>query len=396
MKRIVLLAHRVPYPPDKGERIRPYHIIRHLAPGWEIRLGCLAFSDDEAQHARGLRDLCAEIEVARVRRPTQLARTLAGFRPGRPLMPAFYTSPALRRWTARTLPGADALLVSTAAMAPHAEGLAAPRRVIDFIDADSEKWRDYAAASPFPKNLLWAREARTLLAYERRLARTYDHALFVSAPERARFAERAPESEVKTSAIENGVDLDFFRPDLDLPTPFEPGTQNLVFTGHMDYRPNIDAVTWFARAVVPRPAPAHEKLRFWIVGASPTPAVLALAADPAIRVTGRVPDTRPYLRHADAAVCPLAIARGIQNKVLEAAAMGRPVVASAQAALGIRMEPGRDLLVAEDDENFADAVAAVLAGKGGALGPAARAAMERHYAWTATLAPLDGILAPGV
>jgi glycosyltransferase involved in cell wall biosynthesis len=161
----------------------------------------------------------------------------------------------------------------------------------------------------------------------------------------------------------------------------------------MDYRPNIEAVTFFAREVMPRLAALAPAPRFHIVGANPSPAVQALAELPRVHVTGSVPDTRPYLAHAAVAVAPLRIARGIQNKVLEAMAMARPVVASPEAYEGVHAVAGRDLLVADGAAAMAAAVAQVLAGEMPGLGTAARAAILAKHDWKATLRRLDGILA---
>ncbi len=272
-------------------------------------------------------------------------------------------------------------------MWPDAKGM---RRVLDMADVDSEKWREYAAISGFPARLVWAREARTLLAFERRAAATFEATLFVTEPEVARFIELAPESRERVGWMFMGVDLDSFAPG-DFPDPYEPGGPVFVFTGTMDYRPNIDAVGWFAREVMPRLRESGLAARFAIVGSNPTPAVRALqAAD--ILVTGRVPDVRPYVAHAVAAVAPLLIGRGIQNKVLEAMAMGRPVVASPQAFLGVCARPGQDLLVADGAEAFADRLVEVAAGGHPGLGASARAAIVATYAWPQVLSGLYPLL----
>jgi glycosyltransferase involved in cell wall biosynthesis len=167
----------------------------------------------------------------------------------------------------------------------------------------------------------------------------------------------------------------------------------------MGYRPNVEAVCWFAEAVLPRlraAAGAAPPPEFHVVGANPAPAVQALARLPGVRVTGAVPDVRPWLVRAAVAVAPLSIARGIQNKVLEAMAMGRPVVASPQAFEGVRAVAGRDLLVADGAEDWTRRVAEVLAGAYPRLGAAGRAAVAAGHNWSATLVRLDEAMAPEV
>ena len=190
------------------------------------------------------------------------------------------------------------------------------------------------------------------------------------------------------------MDLQYFSPCHAGPDPYAVGKHAVVFTGTMDYRPNIDAVTFFAEAVMPLLRAHHPAASFHIVGANPAASVQALAALPGVHVAGRVADTRPYMAHAALAVAPLRIARGIQNKVLEAMAMARPVLVSPQALEGLRAEPGRDLLVADSPAATAACAAAVLDGAHASLGAAARAAVEQTYPWTATLRRLDPLLAP--
>jgi sugar transferase (PEP-CTERM/EpsH1 system associated) len=241
---------------------------------------------------------------------------------------------------------------------------------------------------------VWAREARTLLAFERRAAAAFDRTIFVSAEERARFVELAPEAAATTDWVANGVDLARFDPARPSPSPYQGSTPMLVFTGTMSYRPNIEAVTWFAREVLPalRAARPEAPPGFAIVGAAPAPAVLALRALPGVIVTGPVPDVRPWIAHAAAAVAPLRIARGIQNKVLEAMAMARPVIASPEAFEGLAATPGRDLLVADGATATLAAIGAVLDGAHPGLGAAARAAVRAGHDWPAALRRLDAAL----
>ncbi len=394
--RLLFLAHRIPYPPDKGEKIRAWHMLEHLARHWAVDLGCLADDPADLQHLPVLRDCCAEVHAAPVTRGGRIARTLLGTRPGQPLSLAWFHEPGLARWVRAGLDARryEAVLVYSSAMAayvpPQPSG---PLCILDMVDVDSEKWRAYAASGSGPKRLVWAREARTLLAFERRAAAQFDRTLLVSSQEAQTFAALAPEVASRIDWVENGVDVARFDPAADWPDPFATGAPAIVFTGTMDYRPNIEAVSFFATDVMPRLASLSPAPHFHIVGANPTPGVRALAELPRVHVTGSVPDVRPYLAHAAVAVAPLRIARGIQNKVLEAMAMARPVVASPEAHEGVRAVAGRDLLVADGAEAMAASVTQVLAGGMPNLGATARAAVLAGHDWKATLARLDGILA---
>ena len=393
--RLLFLAHRIPYPPDKGEKIRAWHMLEHLTRDWTVDLGCLMDDPADAQHLSVLRGCCAEVHAAPVTRSGRIARTLFGTRPGEPLSLAWFHEPGLARWVRAGL-GArryEAVLVYSSAMATYVPlGPGGPLRILDMVDVDSEKWRAYAASAGGPKRLVWAREARTLLAFERRAAAQFDRTLLVSAQEAQTFATLAPEVASRIDWVENGVDVARFDPKCDWPDPYAAESPAIVFTGTMDYRPNVEAVSFFATEVMPRLASLSPAPHFHIVGANPSPAVRALAELPRVHVTGSVPDMRPYLAHAAVAVAPLRIARGIQNKVLEAMAMARPVVASPEAHEGVRAVAGRDLLVADGAEAMAVAVTQVLAGGMPGLGTAARAAVLAGYDWKATLARLDDIL----
>ena len=406
MGRLLFLAHRLPYPPDKGDRIRSWHILEHLARNWEIELGCLSDDAADQDHLPAMRRICGVVECVPVRLGLAAAtRALARARPGLPLTLGWFYASRLRDWVWAGLAAGryDAVFVYSSAMAQYVMGGPGkvPRSILDLVDVDSEKWLAYAADARPPRQQLWAREARTLLAYERRSAAAFDRTILVSEAERNRFAALAPEVASRSDWVDNGVELSRFNPVLEFENPYSyqgcVQAPALVFTGTMDYRPNIQAVLWFAQEVMPLLRQADWQGRaapeFHIVGARPSEAVRALAAMPDVHVTGRVADTRPYIAHAAMAVAPLVIARGIQNKVLEAMALGRPVIASTAAFEGVRATPGQDLLVADGALATAQAIAAVLGGMHPGLGRAGRAAVERGHDWGVTLQRLDGMLA---
>jgi sugar transferase (PEP-CTERM/EpsH1 system associated) len=396
MKRnLIFISHRIPWPLNKGEKIRGWNVIQHLRREFDVHLGCVVDDPADMAHADRLREACASVGAFPIDRTRQKIRALLHARPGKPLMPDFYYSPALHRWVNETMARVemDIVYIYSVAMGPYAlrlkrPQLGLPRLILDAQDIDSEKWTEYAATARLPMRAVWAREGRTLLAYERMAAARCDATFFVSEPEARRFMELAPEVAAKTDWVENGVDLERFSPALEFASPFTGGVP-FVFTGNMDYWPNADAVIWFANEVMPRLRAAVPAAEFWVVGANPGPSVQALAALPGVHVTGRVPDTRPYVAHAAACVCPLRIARGIQNKVLEGMAMGRPVIASPAAFEGVRAEAGRDLLVAEGVDGFLAAIDAVLAGVHAGLGERGRAAMVAGYAWPQVMRRMD-------
>ncbi len=393
-RRLIFISHRIPYPLNKGEKIRGYNLITHLARSYDVYLGCLIDDATDWEHVAHLRTICTEVAAFGIDKRRQKLKALAHIRPGRPLMTDYYFHPGLRDWVDATMArvNMDIIYIYSAAMAPYALHLDRPGKILDMQDIDFEKWALYARQSRWPMRAVWAREARTLLAYERHAAMACDTTFFVTEAETRRFAELAPETADRLTWIEMGVDLERFSPSLSFPRPFVDDGPHLVFTGNMDYWPNADAVIWFADQVLPLIRRRRADAQFHIVGNNPGPDVLRLRRLPGVNVTGRVPDVRPYVAHADVSVSPLRMARGVQNKVLEAMAMGRPVVASPQAFEGVRAVAGRDLLVADGAEETARTVLDVVDGRHPMLGASGRQAVERGYAWSGILQKLDTYL----
>lgn len=395
---LLYLVHRIPYPPNKGDKIRSFHLLRHLAQRYRIHLG--AFVDDPADWAHGetlRRWVEGELCLLPLSRRRALLRSLTGLVTGRPLTLPYYRDRRMERWVkARLSQGVRRALVYSSSMAQYLLPYQEVHRIIDFVDMDSDKWRQYAGSHPFPLSLLYRREAARLFAFERSVARAFAASLFVSPAEAELFRRQAPESAARVFAISNGVDTEYFSPQASLPSPYPPGEQAVVFTGAMDYWANVDAVCWFAEAVWPALSAAHPAAVFYIVGARPEARVRALAGLPRVVVTGAVADVRPYLAHARLAVAPLRIARGIQNKVLEAMAMARATVVSPQALEGIAARPGEEVAVADGAGEFLSRCAALLADPARAevLGRRARARVLADYGWDAHLARLDGLLEP--
>ncbi|WP_235516286.1 glycosyltransferase [Sphingomonas sp. Leaf226] len=508
MSDLLFLAHRVPFPPDRGDKIRSFHVLRYL--GARMRVHLVAFADDAADRdpPAAFTDMLASCTIL-PRGKSQARAGLEALATRRPVSLTAFASPAMQAAVDRILPRVDGIYCFSGQMAQYLPD-DGPPVVMDFVDMDSAKFAGFADDSRGPMRWMMRREARLLGAFEREIAARVSASLFVSEAEAALF--RTGGATGRILAVENGIDSTTFDPagqagnarkaatpsyhpgegrgpvgkaavTPDSPSPstspnwtpasagevpggaggatgrflavedgidsatFDPAAQAgqaatpsyhpgegrgpvgkvavtadspssstspnwtpasagevksglvigsahadplIVFTGQMDYRPNIDAVTWFARDILPRIRTQHPTARFAIVGRAPTPAVQALASD-AVIVTGAVDDVRGWLAAADVCVAPLKLARGIQNKVLEAMAMARPVVASAAAAEGI--DHAGTIRVAADASEFAAQVLALLDAPADAadLGRAARAQVLRRYGWDARLAPLDAL-----
>ncbi|MCU0840247.1 MAG: TIGR03087 family PEP-CTERM/XrtA system glycosyltransferase [Thiobacillaceae bacterium] len=394
MQDLLYLVHRIPYPPDKGDKIRSYHLFRHLAARYRVHLGAFVDDPEDRRHADALRGLCASLRLIDIGPAVARWKSLRGLLTGEALTTVYYRHPAMRAWVdERLAAGVGQVVCYSSAMAQFVMAARGARRIMDFVDMDSDKWRQYAPTKPWPLSWLYRREADRLLDWEARVAGEFDAGLFVSAQEAADFRAAAPAVADRVGWYGNGVDADYFSPEREYDNPYAPGVEAVVFTGAMDYWPNVDAVSWFAREVFPAVRAARPRAEFCIVGSRPSSEVQALARLPGVRVTGRVPDVRPYLAHALAVVAPLRIARGVQNKVLEGMAMARSVVVSPQALEGLSATPGTEVLLAEGAEQYAARTLEALAGLD--LGAAARQRVLTEYAWEACLARVDELLQGG-
>jgi sugar transferase (PEP-CTERM/EpsH1 system associated) len=332
-------------------------------------------------------------------------RSLSGLLTHQALGLRYYRNAGLQAWVDRVLDEhqIEAIVIFSSVMAQYialGSGAALPPVLVDFVDVDSAKWTQYADNHAWPLSWLYRREGERLLAFERQTATQSRRSFLVTDNEVALFRRLAPECADRVDALSNGVDSDFFAPDPSRGSPFPPPSSDdeppsLVFTGAMDYWPNIDAVTWFAAEVLPLLLPQWPTLRFYIVGRSPPASVLGLASS-TIVVTGTVADVRPYLQHATLVVAPLRVARGIQNKILEAMAMARPVVASRSCVEAIAAQDGVDLLSATEASEFATQIHALLRSpdQAAAVGQAGRQRVVQHYSWSAHLSGIDRYLQP--
>ena len=399
MANLLYLVHRLPYPPNKGDKVRSFNLLKHLAKKHRVYLGTFIDDPDDEQHLAAVGGYCADMHVARLSPRTAKLRSLAGLFSGEALSLPYYRDAGLREWADRTCVSKDIehAVVFSSVMAAYVPDMTRLPTLVDFVDLDSAKWSQYGATRGWPLSWLYGREGERLLAWERAVAAKAARSFFVTEAEADLFRQAAPESAGRVDAISNGVDSEFFSPDHALTSPYSDAEIPVVFTGAMDYWPNIDAAVWFAGEILPRLRQYDSRIRFYIVGRSPDAAVQALATDAAMVVTGTVADVRPYLKHAAAVVAPLRIARGIQNKVLEAMAMGRPVVASAACAAAIDAADS-ELLAAADADQYVARITDLLADRAGAdaIGHAARRRVVSHYSWEANLAPIDAYLEPGV
>lgn len=397
MARILFLAHRIPYPPNKGDKIRSWHMLEHLCRHHEVHLAYYVDDRRDLVHTEKLQGMVKSQAFATVSKWWQKLRALTGLLSGAPLTVAAYPKGKLGRYCHALLDAGeiDLVFLFSGAVAPlvFARGTPPCPVVADLVDVDSAKWQAYAASAHWPMSWLYAREHRTLAAYEREIAAQAAATLLVSEDEAALFrAGVSAELGSKVHAVLNGVDLERFDPGR-YPAP-DNVVRQVIFTGAMDYAPNVEAVQWFVKAVWPRVHAAMPDASFVIAGGPVSTAVAELGQAPGVSVLGYVDDMAATIAGAQVVVAPLLTARGIQNKVLEGMAMAKPVVATGAAKEGIAATAGRDLVVADDPGDFAQQVLDLLQDreKREQIGTAARRYVEAVHSWPHCLEALDKTL----
>lgn len=387
--RILMLAHRIPYPPHTGDKTRAFHILRLLRARHEVTLGFLIDDAADRHGVAALRELVPDLEFRRVWKPLSLLKGLGGLVTGGALSVSYFHSRGLRRRLARRSHERpyDLVYAYSGPMAQYARGLGIPL-VMDFVDVDSDKWRQYADHSRPPLSWLYRTEARRLQASEAEIATWASLCLLATPVEEALLRSFAPWA--RTAVIPNGIDSEYYAP-----SGIDPSQPAVIFTGAMDYRPNSDAVRHFCADILPLVRRDIPETAFFIVGLNPSPDVVRLGEIPGVTVTGAVPDVRPYYARAGVCVAPMRIGRGIQNKVLQGMAMSLPVVASSLAGRGIQAEAGRDLEIADDPVVFATHVVRLLRSPAERrrLGERGRACVETHYVWERNVEKLEPLLA---
>ncbi len=396
--KILFLVHRIPYPPNKGDKIRSYHELVHLSRRHEVTLACFVDRAEDMAHVETLKGVCAGVDAVPLDPRWARAKSAAGLLGRRPLSLAYFSSAEMRRRVEARLAETafDAIFVFSSVMGAFVPKGAGTPMVVDFVDVDSDKWRQYARFQPLRKKWIYKIEAGRLARFERAAGRRAAACVFATESDAALFRQMAPDARV--FAVENGVDTGYFTPD-DLskdPSSMrgDADAKQVVFTGAMDYFPNVDAVCHFAREIWPTIRREVPDASFTIVGSHPSDAVLRLAALPGVAVTGSVPDVRAFLARASVSVAPVRIARGVQNKVLEAMAMGLPVVASPEAFEGVRATPGEDLFVENNPKRFATRVIRILRNPhlARSLAENARRVIRERYDWDRNMSVLERLI----
>ncbi|SIS47614.1 TIGR03087 family PEP-CTERM/XrtA system glycosyltransferase [Neptunomonas antarctica] len=386
---LLFLCHRIPYPPNKGDKIRVYHLLKYLADHYTIYLGTFIDDPSDWKYVGNVEAFCAKSCFIKLDPLSAKIKCIKGFFTGKPLTLPYYENHELQQWINSVVREhhIDKVLAVSAVMAQFLTdpSLGLNTKIIDIVDIDSDKWQQYSDMKMWPLSWVYRREARTLLSYEKQVADFFDISFFVSSAEAELFKKKALGLEHKITFYNNGVDSEYFTLLNICSSPYPKNILPIVFTGAMDYWPNIDAVNWFAKKVMPELKKILPDICFYIVGSNPSEQVRQLQKTGEVDVIGRVEDIRPYIHHAMASVAPMRIARGIQNKVLEAMAMEKTVVVSTMGLEGINAESGTEIILADSVEEYVKEINAIVQGKYQSMGSTARKRVQADFNWSETL-----------
>jgi sugar transferase (PEP-CTERM/EpsH1 system associated) len=393
---LLLLVHRIPYPPNKGDKIRSFNLLKYLSKTYDVYLGAFIDDPEDKKHTDKLNDYCIETCLIDINPMKRKLISLTGILSGEALSVPYYYHKQMQQWVNQMVAknSIKKLFVYSSPMAQYIRSFTDNEmKIIDFVDVDSEKWKQYSEKHSGVMKWVYEREAEKLFHYEKTIAGEFDCSLFVSENEANVFKQLASEVADKIQYYSNGVDTHYFSPEIELENPYTT-KQNIVFTGAMDYWANQEAVIWFAEKIFPGIMAEQPDASFYIVGSRPSEKIKQLANNAGIYVTGGVNDIRPYILYASLVTAPLRIARGIQNKVLEAMAMGRPVVATHAAMEGIESSYRLFNDYTSDSESELTKICSRILATGdySKLGAKGREMVVNHFSWDSHLSSLNQYL----
>jgi len=391
---LLFLCHRIPFPPNKGDKIRSFHILKHLSTNYGIHLAAFVDDPKDSKYIKDVSEFCNSTCIKSLNPLKAKIRSLRGFLSRQPLSVPYYYDAGMDFWIKKTIEREKikTVFVFSSSMAQYIVYKSSNeiRKIIDFVDIDSDKWRQYSEKKTWPMNWVYKYESKELFKYEKKIAHIFDTSFFVTEKESEMFKKLVPDVSNKILFFNNGVDVDYFSPDHKYQNPYSEDDGVIVFTGAMDYWANVDAVCWFVNNVFVELLKLIPGLKFYIVGSKPALEVRQLANISGVIVTGTVEDVRPYIRFASVTVAPMRIARGVQNKVLEAMAMAKVVITSAQGYEGIHAQKSEQVFVVDGAQEWQQKILKIIGTEEFKhVGQAARQYILDNYTWENSLSKLD-------
>ena len=397
MQPLLYLVHRIPYPPNKGDKIRSFNLLKALNKRYSVYLGAFVDDPKDWQYRDEIQEYCTNVKLIRLDKRVAKLFSLSGLLTNKALSLPYYKNRQMQLWVNEIVCTykINKIIIYSSIMAQYVEREPFHDciRIADFVDIDSDKWLQYSRKKAFPMSWIYAREARRLAKFEQKISATFQKTLFATKDEMQYFASLHPTLNTRLGYYNNGVDTKYFDPFLQYNNPYSANVLPIVYTGAMDYWANVDAVCWFAKEVLPIIRDVMPQAHFYIVGSNPDPEVKVLSQNKGVTVTGAVRDIRPYIRYARVIVAPIRIARGVQNKVLEGMAMARPVICTSMALEGIELSKDYQPIIADNASKFINHCLYVLKEQQyNTLHLSARESVIKLYNWEENLLPLIQLL----
>jgi len=396
---LLFLCHRIPFPPNKGDKITTFNLLKYLSERYLVHLGCFIDDEFDRQYIQELEQFCQSFFCLDICQRRQSSSGVKALLTGESVSTAHYCSLEFQQWVNKTIEEneIDLLFVYSSGMSQFVEHeqYIDKTRVLDMADIDSDKWRQYAENKPWYSRWIYSREQKILAKHEQQVLQGFEAVTFITDEEAALFRTMsAKQFQEKIYTLSNGVDTDYFNPkaEFDITDLPELSSPAICFTGAMDYWANVDAVVWFCKNVWPQVVAKIPNCTFYIVGGKPPVKVKQLESLPGVIVTGRVPDVRPYLAASKLAIAPMRIARGVQNKVLEAMAMALPVVMTSMGQEGIKVDALQKSLVHDEPKVMAECIISLLE-QNEIYYSENRQWIIKYYSWEGALDKLPSLLA---
>ena len=389
--KILFVSHKMPYPPDKGEKIRAYNELKYLCRFFEVHLCSFVEDQKDLKGAKELKKICKSVDAISLSKSVKRLKALLAILSKKPISIEVFYSKTLQRVIKRKIrhENFDVAFCFSSSSAKY--DFLNTKIITDFVDVDSQKWFQYSKKTKGFMSWLYKREEIKVFEYEKKVFKKSDISLFVSEKEKESFVKKI-KTDKNIYVVPNGVDFNHFKPQKKHKNN-EKDNFNLLFTGNMDYFANEDGVLWFVKKVMPLLRKKCPKIKLYVVGSNPSKRLRTLKLEDVV-ITGYVDDIKEFYDLSAVFVAPLRIAQGVQNKILEAMSMEKPVVATLKAYEGLEAIPYKEILLAQNEVQFAEIITYLLFNpdKRKRIGENARRYVLKKHNWDKNMAILKYLI----